>query len=206
MEKPNITTDLAKFLNPGTLTEPFLSNEFVFNKIMTDLQNKQKNGKKSSIPESLNRWIHNNIKFSHDSEFKSKYRFQRSAKEIWESGFATGCSDYAMLFATFARQLDLPTTFLHTAELGWLERLKSGKDFSHHYGHAFCECFYENKWILVDPTSKKIEQNYNPKKIVLSYNVGPGNVYIPYFRDADLSKRQSTQQHNLEMDNLCKNL
>lgn len=75
-----------------------------------------------------------------------------------------------------------------------------------HIGHSFCECYYDNKWILVDPTFRKIEREYDADKLILSYNVSNSNIYIPYFRGLDLGKRQSIKEHNLEMDEECLHL
>ena len=114
----------------------------------------------------------------------------RTAQEIWESKKASGCTDYAILYATFARTLGVPTTLLHTAEYDWLQKLKNGEDSTMHFGHSFCECYFGDKWVLVDPTCKHIERNYNPKKLELSYKVGGKSVFIPYFRGLDLGENK----------------
>lgn len=204
MQKLSIK-DKEQYLKSGNLTTPFLENNYVKEMVMRDYNHKLENGKQANKVESLFNWIAFVIKLG-DEKFKQKYKFKRTAQEIWESGFATGCTDYAILFSTFARQLGWPTTFLHTAEFGWLQKFLDGKNSSVHYGHSFCECYYENKWILVDPTSRKIMYDYNSDKIELPYNVGQGSVYIPYFRGLDLGKKTSIEEHNLEMDKLCKTL
>ena len=84
-----------------------------------------------------------------------------------------------------------------------MNKLKSGQDAKLHYGHTFCECFYENKWILVDPTAKKITVEYNPQKIVLNYTLGNSNTYLPYFRGIDLNKKMTVREHNEIMDEEC---
>ena len=202
MEKLNNSTDLEKYIESGKLTGPFLQDDFVLKKVLSDFQNNHENGEPSLLM-SLCRWIHHNVRYSNDARFRGDKRFQRCAKEIWESKLTTGCTDYAILFATFARQMKIPTTFLHTAEAGWLENLKSKGNFTMHVGHSFCECYYNGNWVLVDPTNGKVEKEYNPQKIVLSYNVGNHNVYVPYFRGLDLGKRQSTKEHNVYMDEVC---
>ena len=205
MKKLNKTTDIERYLKNGALTEPFLDTESIKENVFRDY--KKKNGKIEGYTplHSLFNWIDHCTKFG-DKEFNAKNRFQRTAQEIWESQTTTACSDYAILFATFARQLGYPTTFLHTAEEGWLKRLKNNGEYNHHCGHSFCEVFYEGKWVLVDPTFRKIETDYNPSRLILSYKVGQGNIYIPYQRDLDLGVRQSTKEHNLSMDKYCRKL
>lgn len=206
MKKLNTTTDTQKYLASGNLTQPFLPTDYVLEMVMRDFNHKKEAGIKNTEIESLFNWIVHCVKLSDFEEFKNENRFMRTAQEIWESKLATGCTDYATLFATFARQLNYPTTILHTAEQGWLTNFLNNKKCSLHRGHTFCECFYKEKWILVDPTYKKIEYDYNPEKLVLSYKVGPGNIYIPYKRDLDLERKMTTKEHNFEMEEACKKL
>ena len=206
MEILNSSTDKDKYIGYGKLTKPFLPDDFVLKKVLSDFYSMRKNGQEASLIVSLYKWIHHNVRYAQDADFREKNRFQRTAQEVWESKLATGCTDYAILFATFARQIGLPTTFLHTAENGWVENLKAGDKLNKHIGHSFCECYYEGKWVLVDPTIRKVENEYNPQKIVLSYNVGKHNIYVPYFRGLDLDDRQSTREHNKFMEEACLDL
>lgn len=206
MEELNKSTDVEFYLNSGVLTQPFLDEEYVYEKVMKDYNAKlEKNGQASKI-ESLQYWIKKNVKYSDDKKFRDKWKFGRTAKEIWESKLATGCTDYAILFATFARQIGIPTTLLHTAEYNWLLRLKNNEDFNIHYGHSFCECYIDGKWILVDPTCCTTQSEYNADKLILDYKVGDSNLYIPYFRGLDLGTKQSTKEHNDLMDKECRDL
>ena len=205
MEKLNNTTDLKKYLRFGNLTQPFLETAYILNKITIDYEAKQKQGKSVTILESIINWIKYNIRTENISEkFQHNNKFQRLAKEIWESGLSTGCTDYAILFCVFARQLGYPCTLLHTAQSEWLEKLKNNEKINYHSGHSFCECYYNNEWILVDPTCREIVRDYNPQKIELHYNVGESSTFIPYIRDLDLGKKQTLKEHNDQMDKLCK--
>lgn len=203
MKKLNKTTDTIKYLQFGNLTQPFLVDDFVLDKVMRDYNAKLQLNKQANKLESLYLWINKNVKYSKDPEFRNKYKFQRTAKEIWESKLATGCTDYCILFATFARQIKIPTTFLHTAEKNWVNRLKNNENFQRHYGHGFCECFYDCKWILVDPTCKKCQTNYDTTLIHLDYNVGDNNEFIPYLRDLDLNTKQTIKEYHKTMENFC---
>lgn len=196
--------DINNFCVAGFLTKPFLKTEYILEKVNFDYNAKIANNPNYTKLESLYLWIDHVIKFSRDKQFVELNKFNRFASEIWESGFSVGCSDYAILFATFARQLGYPTTILATAEFNWFSRFKGG-DNKRHFGHYFCECFYNGKWVLVDPASRKLDLNYNPNKKVinLSYCVGDSYKFIPYLRCLDLGKKQNIDSHNLEMDMLC---
>ena len=204
MEKPNTTSDVQKYLQSGQLTQPFLPDDFVVQKVMWDYHSKLDQGLPASKLASLFCWINKNIEFERkDKDFVESNKFMRNAEQIWQSKKATGCTDYAIVFACFARQLGISTTFLHTAEQNYLNRLKSGERNNRHVGHSFCECFYDGRWVLVDPTFKKIEYEYCANKIELSYNIGENNVFVPYLRDLDLGQRQNIKQHNDIMDKMC---
>lgn len=206
MQKLNNTTDCVKFLKEGSLTKSFLSDELVKEKVMFDFNSKQAQGNKVTKLESLCKWIHRCVRSTNDQTSKENLRFKRTAKEIWESGFCTGCTDWAMLFATLARQIGIPTTLLQTAEYNWLRKLQNNEKQLTRIGHSFCECFYDGKWVLVDPTLKKFEPKYNCDKLILPYEIYNGNIYIPYFRGLDLGKKQTIKEYVCEMEKECINL
>lgn len=199
--------DCKRFLKNGKLSKPFLESSFVKEKVMKDYDAKIKERENYTEIESLCLWIKHNVKcVGDDEEFLVKNKFQRTAKQIWESKKATGCTDYALLFVTFARQLGFSATLLHTAEFSWISRLQNNGDYKVHYGHTFCECFYKGRWVLVDPTRVKIEFDYNPDCLKLNYLVGESSVFVPYFRGLDLGVKQSVKQHNEQMEQECINL
>ncbi len=198
--------DIPLFLESGQLTTPFLKNEYVADMVLRDYIARLKMGKEASILSSLYNWIATKVEYCDDQEFQLKNKFKRSSKEIWESKLATGCTDYALLFATFARQIGLPCTILHTAEEEWVLNLHNGKGFDFYKGHTFCECYYEEKWVLVDPTVRKVIKSYNQNKIELDYLVGGSNKFIPYSRALDLEGMLGLQAHNSDMEERCKKI
>ena len=204
MEKLNLTTDVNLYLEHGEVLAPFLSDEFIKEKVDIDFNAKNNMGFKQTKLDSLMAYIAHKIMFSEDRDFKSENKFNRTAKQIWESGKSTGCSDYAILFTVFARQLGYATTILHTAEEGWLRKLLNNEDFSICNGHFFCECFFEGKWVLVDPTNRRVLVDYNCDKIKLNYLVNKSDVFYPYLREKDFTL--SGKEYTNLMKNYCFNL
>ena len=198
--------DCIQYLEEGVLTKSFLETELVIEKVLRDYNNKIKENPNHTQIESLINWIHHCLNVKPSQYQKDKVKFQRTAKEIWNSGFSSGCTDWAIVFSTLARQIGIPTTFLHTAELNWIKNLQNKGTQPIHIGHSFCECFYDGKWILVDPTFRKIESEYDSNKLLLSYEVLNSKIYIPYYRGLDLGKKQTIREHNKEMDKECCNL
>ena len=198
--------DTKKYLGYGNMTQPFLDTKVVIHAVMTNVENHRRQGENISVVESLMSWINYNVKPARSEDFKRQNKFGRSAEEIWNSGMATGCTDYAILFMTMARQLGIPTTMLETAERQWLVNSIYGKKEDSHRGHAFCECYVNGNWILVDPTYKKVEKAYDPTEISLSYSVGGSSKFVPYRRSIDLGEKKTVQSYNREMDKLCDKL
>ena len=188
--------DTKKYLESGELSRPFLDDAFVRNKVAIDYENRLKSKGNANILESLYLWVDKNLR-SADSDFKLKHKFMRTAEEIWDSGLATGCTDYALVFSTFARQIGIPTTLLHTAEKCFLDKVLNNEEFNIRIGHSFCECFLDGEWILVDPTARKIIGRYDASKIILPYSLGEEgrNIYLPYYRGLDLGKKMTSKEH-----------
>lgn len=204
MEKLNNTTDLELYLQTGYYTKPFLRTEFVWDQISIDYNAKKSQGLTANPLISLMNWINHNVKYvgKNSSDFIEKNQFSRTAKEIWASGKTTGCTDYAILFATFARQLGYPTTLLDCAQEEWLNKLQSLNSTELYVGHTFCECFNGDKWILVDPTTNKLFENYSIEKIELPYRIFSSKAYIPYERAVDRNST-SLSSHTQHMQEAC---
>lgn len=195
--------DCNLYLEQGAMSKFFLDKDCLVEKIMLDYNAHLKNGKPANLISSLINYLLHKVKPADgESEF-AKMKLTRTASEIWESGKSSGCTDRALLFATCARTIGLPATLLHTASEKWIKKLESGEDISVCIGHSFCEVFFGNKWILVDPTSRVILNDYSPERIELPITLGGENVFIPYKRVVDFEKPQTVHEHNTIMKNLC---
>lgn len=95
--------------------------------------------------------------------------FVTAADEIFKRGYATGCTNYAITFATLARAKDIPAIVVDSAHMDWVE---NGASLEFVSGHFFCEVFLKNKWRLIDPTSCVYYPDYNPDNPCL-----PGRYY-----------------------------
>lgn len=200
--------DSEIYLKQGKLSKIFIDTNILNQDVNNVLNSISKEciNKNISILDALIYYINNKIKYAIDKNFRIKYKFGRTAKEIWQSKLSTGCTDYALVFATLARQLNIPTTLLHTAQYEWFKEFKAGNKTKLHSGHTFCECFIDNKWVLVDPTCRQITTEYNVSKLELNYKVGNSSVFIPYKRDLDLKIKQTISQHNRRMDKYCEEM
>ncbi len=215
IKKLNTTTDALVYLTTGCLTEPFIDNDVLHAKVIKDMKAHIKFGERYTVVDSLVNYIHKYIKTSTSKKFNAKNKFNRTAQEIWESGLATGCTDYALLFCTFARQLNLPTTFVSTIGEDYYLQAKYGKSLKMHKGHAFCECCVKvlddsgkakRQWVLVDPTCHKLTANYLKDNIFkINFDVNGNSKFIPFFRGLDLGERTNSNNWNQKMDDYISN-
>lgn len=97
--------------------------------------------------------------FSRDT---STPKFSRSVIEIFNSKTFSGCSDIGMMMASILREKGIPTIYVETANVDWLNKEINnlpGKEIME--GHIFLEVFINEKWYLYDPTSRIIYDNYD---------------------------------------------
>ena len=87
-------------------------------------------------------------------------KFGRTSHEIITSGGVTGCTDYGLAFASLARAKGIPSVFIQTARIDWIEARKSSNS-GMIVGHILVEVFIEGKWYLVDSTSGRLYLNYD---------------------------------------------
>lgn len=198
MIKPlNNNSDVALYLKSDKATKPFLSEKKLKEKLNKIKEKRESENKDTDTIECLVDFVFNELKLSTDKDFLSKQKFNRTAKEIYESGFFTGCTDKALLFATFAKQLGISTTVLHTVQKEWANKfINNLGDTKMHYGHTFCECFVNDKWILIDPTFGKIMWKYKQGAVITlpEYKVSNSCTYLPYTRNLDLSLINTQKQ------------
>ena len=72
---------------------------------------------------------------SNDSNKSEVFR-RRTASEILESGYVTGCTDIALAFIVLARELGIPTRYVGTFDKQWLQDTNAT---GIHIGHIFVD-------------------------------------------------------------------
>lgn len=111
--------------------------------------------------------------FQQDKEHKIK-KFVRTSEEIAESKIWSGCSDMGTLVAPILRENGIPTVYLQSARLDWInDLLENNNQKSLVRGHIFLEVLINDEWILLDPTMGCFYTNYNYRNLSL-----PGNYYV----------------------------
>jgi len=98
---------------------------------------------------SVLRGISNYIRsMQHDTNHKDELFRQRSADEIIESGFYTGCTDRALAFLAIAKAAGIPALYVETMKEDTLGKPGAGMQ-----GHVFTNIYdaQEQSWRIYEP-------------------------------------------------------
>lgn len=96
--------------------------------------------KKKTIKNIIS-WIHKNLK---KKSYDKKVFRKRTADEIIEDGYITGCTDASLVLIVMCRSLKIPAMYV--------EAKKEGEEA----GHVWARIYINKKWIDVCPSSGKI--------------------------------------------------
>lgn len=83
---------------------------------------------------------------NNDSDKRNVFR-KRTASEILESHYVTGCTDTALAFIVLARELGIPTRYVETFDEQWLQD-KNAKGIQ---GHIFVDILVNGQWKVYEP-------------------------------------------------------
>ena len=98
-------------------------------------------------------------------------KFSRTSEEIFQDKLWSGCSDVATALAPIFRLKGVPTVYLQSAYFGWIEKLnKNDPTAKFIRGHIFLEIYFDNKWMLLDPTNFYLYTNYDYNNLYLPRN------------------------------------
>lgn len=101
-------------------------------------------------------------------------KFERTVIDIFNSKTFSGCSDIGFIISSILREKNIPTIYVETADVNWLESVnKDLPDSRMMRGHIFLEVYINNKWYLYDPTFHVVYDNYDRNN-----NNYPRNYYV----------------------------
>ncbi len=90
----------------------------------------------------------------------------RTVEKMVEDGTYGGCADHAMAYGTLLRACGIPTVWVKTMDLAWIERFRSGafdpsKDTWS--GHVLLEVHLGGAWRLLDAQGRRLWMRYDPE-------------------------------------------
>lgn len=113
-------------------------------------------------------------------------KFNKTAEQILVSRQRTGCSDSAILFATIARAMGIPSMLVVTFDKGWREKIVKGIDPEVTEGHFFVaskitEGKNAGNWVLIDT-----HNNSRNSKFLKFEKLDLENRNIPWKKDKSM--------------------
>lgn len=104
----------------------------------------------------LLKWINKNIKYPQPDNIEKNDIFRkRTATQVIEDGFATGCTDFAIVFIAIARAKGISTKYVEVISKDYFRDV----DLNRVRGHVFAECLINEEGYGVDPMAGVIKFN-----------------------------------------------
>jgi len=125
------------------------------------------------------RWLNKNIRNKLPEGVEKNVVFRkRTAADVIRDGYASGCTDFALVLIAIARTKGIPTKYVEVISKDYFE----DNDLSKVRGHVFAECFLKGEWFGVDPMGGTLKFNTTyPKYVVYargldSWDLGITNI------------------------------
>jgi hypothetical protein len=120
-----------------------------------------------------------------------------------EEKVLSGCHDHGLVLVSILRKYGFPAIMVDTAGIQWALDYNENKQ-NGFKGHVFIEVYVRNKWILINSTSGKYVQNYEPLNPVITMpDTAESKGYYALFKGLDPAgygirdKEQLTENLNL---------
>lgn len=87
---------------------------------------------------------------------------KRTVESIYKSKFISGCHDDALVVASVARELGIPSIMVEATGIDWSRAfIAKESDTANASGHVFIELFLDGKWKLLDSSYEKLITDYD---------------------------------------------
>lgn len=97
-----------------------------------------------------------------EQENKNDVFRKRTADQILNDNFVTGCTDVALVFIALSRVLGMPAKYIETIDEPWLQN--GGESI---VGHVYVKVFDGSRWRIIDPIRKVIDADIQQDKMVI---------------------------------------
>lgn len=110
-----------------------------------------------------------------------KFVGKSTVNSLYEQGVLTGHHDDGIVLVSILREFGFPAVMVDAAGIQWSHDYTAGKT-TEFLGHVYVEVFVEGKWILMDTTSGRYIENYNPLDpvIPLPIRLEPKGFYVMF--------------------------
>ncbi len=198
--------DTFYFLNKGELTSPFIDSEQIEDSVRDIYKEQVKKMPNANMITGLIEFVHSVVKNRIKFNANNVNKFNRTAEDVFDSRKTIDANDYTLLFATFARQIRIPTTCLFAVEKNKIQDIVTRTDQKEVLTKSFCECCFDDQWILVDPEKGFINYEYNPNSISVLEGKNKEKSYAAYYRGLDFGMKQTMEELSSFEKRKCKGL
>lgn len=198
--------DTFYFLNKGVLTSPFVDSEQIEDSVRDVYKDQVRKMPSANMVTGLIEFVHSVVKNRIKANANNVNKFNRTAEDVFDSRKTIDANDYTLLFATFARQLRIPTTCLFAVEKNKLQDIVERNNEREVLTKSFCECYYDDQWILVDPEKGIVNYDYNPNSINVLDEKGKEKNYAAYYRGLDFGMKQSIEDLSAFEKRKCRSI
>jgi transglutaminase-like putative cysteine protease len=127
-------------------------------------------------------------KLRHDDSDKDQLFRRRTAEQILASGFATGCTDYALAALPLLRRKGVPAVYVEAFRKDWLD---GEAPFG---GHVFVEAFVDGRWIILNPAAGVEAPRYD-EHVVVARGADSWDIGLKNAADVDAAARLALERH-----------
>lgn len=164
----------TRFLAPGpqsTITDPRLKSE-IGSKLKVDYPDIR------AIANAF-RWKKKHFKGTHQSGLLIGLR---DINELYRARSSSGCHDDGLILAAILREMGIPARMVDATSIAWSKTFDPAEPNGFE-GHVFVEAYVQGQWILVDSTSGRYAQGYDPDNPVIPFGPGlePENRALGYY-------------------------
>lgn len=141
---------------------------------------------------NLLKWIDKNIEHKKNPEvFRT-----RTSDQILNDKYATGCTDFALLYIAFSRALKFPAKYVELLSMKWMA---SNEEMIE--GHVIAEVKVGDDWIFVDPTRGSV--SIKPTSGMMIYDKGLDSWDLGLKNGNDVNERfyKYREEHKEEFKN-----
>ena len=136
-------------------------------------------------------WIDKNIKHERKPEV---FRL-RTSDQILSDEFATGCTDYALLYIALSRALKLPAKYVELLSMKWMQ-----SDDEMIEGHVIAEVKFDNDWLFVDPTHGSVSIKPTSGMMIYEKGLDSWGIGIKNRKDVNEKFNKFRDEHKQELN------
>lgn len=174
-----------KYFNEPDYTDPSAFLEIYPNLELNDelkkIADKFNDKKDLSTVREILKYVYTYWAKKPNPEVRHSIRYIYDVQKLHEYGYFDNCAEAEAMFEALAKYKGIPTIGVDAYSTAWMAQSQAGTD-KVGVGHAFAEVYVDGKWVLVDPSTGDIYENYDTENYFISkeIDIGYGLINDPF--------------------------